>query len=382
MKVLKANKYRLRVRSKHMVLLARFAGCQRWVWNHFLALQKQRLDSGLRCLSYPDMCKELASLKKEEKSAFLSEAPSQTLQQTLKDLDRALKDSFSKKVAFPNFKKRGASDSFRYPQGFRTEDAKIYLPKLGWMKFYSSSFLPSQLSNATVSRRGKHWYVSVQYELEVKPPRHPSRSRVGIDMGIKRFATLSTGEYLLPLNSFKKLERKLAREQRALSRKVKGSSNWQKQKYRVQNIHIKIADARRDYLHKASTSISKNHAIVVLEDLKVCQMSHRNPKEENGVAKRNLNRRILDQGWYEFRRQLEYKQQWRGGSVLLVNPRNTSRTCPKCGHISPDNRKSQSVFRCQRCEFSGNADLIAACNILMAVGHTVSACGVISPVAV
>jgi putative transposase len=280
------------------------------------------------------------------------------------------KQSILRKV---RFKKRGYHDSFRYPQGCKVSNNRIFLPKLGWYCFFSSSILEGKIKNVVISRRGKHWFASVQVEMEIEEPKHSSPSSVGIDMGIVRFVTLSNGEYFEPLHSFQRMELKLRIEQRKLSRKIKFSNNWKKQKRKVQNVHIQIANARQDYLHKATHIISKNHAYVVLEDLTISRMS--SAQEESGKRKRILNKKILDQGWYEFRRQLEYKLLWRGGKIFLVNPQNTSRTCPRCSHISANNRKTQSEFVCEKCEYFGNADLIAACNILMAVGHTVSACG-------
>lgn len=376
MLVRKARKYRLKVRPNQEWRLACTAGCQRFVWNHFLRLQKTRLDSKEYCLSYAEMCSELTRMKEADETCFLKEVHSQTLQQTLKNLDRALKDAFAKKRQFPRFKKRGTGDSFRYPQGVKLGENRIFLPKLGWFCFFCSGSLDGVVKNVTVSARGNRWYVSVQVEVEVTQVKHPSSSRVGVDMGVVRFATLSNGHYYEPAHHFCRLERKLATAQRALSRKIKHSSNWKKQKRKVQNIHRQIADARGDYLHKISTEISKNHAMVVLEDLKVAAMSRSSP------GRSGLNKKILDQGWYEFRRQLEYKQLWRGGEVVCVDPCNTSRTCPTCSHVSALNRRSQAEFKCKRCGYAENADLVAACNILMAVGHTVSACGETRPLAV
>jgi putative transposase len=197
-------------------------------------------------------------------------------------------------------------------------------------------------------------------------------------MGVARFATFSDGSYLGPLNSFKRIEKRLAKEQRRLARKKKFSANWQKQKAKITRLYIRIADVRNAYLHKASTTISKNHATVVLEDLRIRNMSKsaKGSKENPGKnvrAKAGLNRAILDQGWFEFRRQLEYKQHWRGGKVVAIPPQYTSQTCPACGLVSADNRKSQSKFACE-CGYHGHADHVAAMNIL-AAGHAVSACG-------
>ena len=156
-------------------------------------------------------------------------------------------------------------------------------------------------------------------------------------------------------------------------------NNWKKQKAKITRLHSRIADARLDFLHKNSTAISKNHAVVVLEDLKGSNMSAsaKGTKEQPGKnvrAKAGLNKSILDQGWFEFRRQLEYKQAWRGGQVVLINPQHTSQTCSTCGHISPENRRTQSKFRCTSCGHEEHADLNAAKNIRRA-GQARIACG-------
>jgi putative transposase len=164
-----------------------------------------------------------------------------------------------------------------------------------------------------------------------------------------------------------------------MSRKTKFSSNWKKAKAKVTKLHQKIGNIRRDYLHKTTTTISQNHAMVCIEDLQVRNMSKSaagsaEAPGRNVKAKSGLNKSILDQGWFEFRRQLEYKQAWRGGQVVAVNPRNTSRTCPCCGHVSAENRPTQARFACVACGFEENADLVGAINIL-AAGHAVLACG-------
>jgi putative transposase len=164
-----------------------------------------------------------------------------------------------------------------------------------------------------------------------------------------------------------------------MARKVKGSANWKKARRCVQRVHTKIANARKDFLHKASTQIASAHARVIVEDLGVKNMSAsaRGTAYEPGRRvrqKAGLNRSILDQGWAEFRRQLEYKLAWRGGELLAVPAAYTSQTCPECGHVSKDNRQTQAVFACVACGHTGNADWVAAVNILER-GHRLSACG-------
>lgn len=164
-----------------------------------------------------------------------------------------------------------------------------------------------------------------------------------------------------------------------MSRKTKFSSNCKKAKARIQHIHDRIGNARRDYLHKATTTISKNHAMVCIEDLQVRNMSRSatgTPEApgRNVKAKSGLNKAILDQSWFEFRRQLDYKLAWTGGWLVAVPPQNTSWTCPACGHVSADNRRIQERFECVDCGFGENADVVGAVNIL-ARGHRVAACG-------
>ena len=231
----------------------------------------------------------------------------------------------------------------------------------------------------TISQSGGKWYASIQTELEVDTPLHSSTTAVGIDMGVTKFATLSTGEIFEPKNSFRNKAQRLARYQRAMSRKKKFSKNWHKAKRKINKLHTTIANIRKDYLHKTSTAISKNHAMIVIEDLQIRNMSKssKGTSEKHGKnvkAKSGLNKSILDQGWFEFRRQLEYKQSWRGGFVVAIPPQYTSQRCSCCGYVSRNNRQTQAKFECVECGHSENADINAARNIL-AAGHAVLACG-------
>jgi putative transposase len=227
-----------------------------------------------------------------------------------------------------------------------------------------------------LSASGGKWYASIQTMREVEPPA-PSGA-AGIDMGIARFATLSDGSFVAPLNSFTKHETQLRRSQRALSRKIQFSQNWRKAKRRVQRIHIRIANERRDFLHKATTLISKSHAMVCIEDLKVGNMS-RSAKGDAAQAgkhvqaKSGLNKSILDQGWSEFRRQLHYKLDWNGGILVAVPPHNTSRTCPDCDRVAAESRPTQAHFKCVGCGYENHADVVGAINVL-ARGYRVAAC--------
>ena len=347
-----------------------------------LALQKERYEQGEKKLGYAGLCKLLTEWRNGPETPWLADAPVHPLQQTLKDLERAYANFFAKRADFPRFKKKGQSDSFRYPDPKQIKldqgNSRIFLPKLGWLRYRNSRKVLGEVKNVTVSASGGKWFVSIQTEREVEQP-IPNGGAVGIDMGIARFATLSDGTFYAPLNSFKRHEDRLRKAQQAMSRKT-FSNNWKKAKARVQKIHARIGNVRRDYLHKATTTISQNHAMVCIEDLQVRNMSKSaaGTTEQPGKhvrAKSGLNKAILDQGWFEFRRQLDYKLAWAGGHLIVVPPQNTSRTCPACGHVSADNRQTQARFLCVECGFEENADLVGAINILRA-GHARCACEV------
>lgn len=363
--------------------MRRFAGSCRFVFNRALALQKDRLECGEKKLGYAGMCRLLTDWRNSEATAWLGDGPVHPMQQTLKDLERAYTNYFARRAEFPRFKKKGQGDSFRYPDPKQIkldqENSRILLPKLGWLRYRNSRQVTGIVKNVTVSQSCGKWYISIQTECEVSVPLHPSTSMVGLDAGVAKLATLSDGTVFEPVNSFQKNQKKLAKLQRQLSRKVKFSNNWQKQKRKIQRLHSHIANIRRDYLHKVTTTISKNHAMIVIEDLKVKNMSKSaagtvKQPGRNVRAKSGLNRSILDQGWYEMRRQLEYKQLWRGGQVLAVPPAYTSQRCACCGHIAKENRSSQSKFECLACGYTANADVNGARNILTA-GHAALACG-------
>ena len=376
----KGYKFRLKTNAEHERLFRLFSGHCRFLWNKALALQMARLERKTPLLSYQDLAGLLKLWKRSEEYGFLQEVHSQAEQQVLKDLDRALWDGLKRVKGMPRFRKKGQHDSFRYPQGFEIKGNRMYLPKIGWVGFFKSQDIQGKPKNVTVSRRGRHWYVSIQTEREVSEPVHVSTSKVGIDLGVKRFATLSDGSFYEPLDSFRKLEEKVAKRQRKLSRKAKFSNNWRKQKDKIARLHLRIADVRNDYLHKVSSEISKNHAIIAMEDLRVRNMSTSakgsvESPGRNVRQKAGLNKAILDQGWYTFRRMLSYKLAWAGGVLELVSPQHTSQTCPECGHVSKENRVSQEVFSCVACGFEENADWVAAINILQRAGHARIACG-------
>ncbi|WKS97548.1 RNA-guided endonuclease InsQ/TnpB family protein [Gallibacterium anatis] len=369
MQLRKAFKFEIMPNGNQIRRIKQFCGCSRFVFNRALAWQNEQYeqDNSFK-FSYTKIANLLPQWKKE--LVWLKECHSQVLQQSLKDLESAFKNFFQQRADFPKFKKKGLKERFRFPQGCKLEQQnnRLYLPKIGWVRYRNSREVVGEIKNVTVNQKCGRFFVSIQTEFEYEIPTHKG-GEIGIDMGVARFATLSNGEFFEPLNAFKTYKGKLAKLQKRLKNKVKFSQNWQKLKAKIAKLHHKIANCRKDFLHKISTQISKNHAMIYIEDLQVSNMSKsakgtveahgKNVKQKSG-----LNRSILDQSWFEFRRQLDYKTQWRGGFLVAVPPQNSSRTCPCCGHISKENRQTQANFECVECGYTENADVVGALNVL------------------
>ncbi len=220
---------------------------------------------------------------------------------------------------------------------------------------------------------------------EVEQPQHPSTSAVGLDWGVASFDSMSNGEVIEQLQPLKKFLPRLAKLQRRMARKKKFSNNWKKAKRRVTRLHSKIANIRKDFVHKSSKDISKNHPVVFVEDLQVKNMSASSKGRKAKPGKRvtqksGLNRAILDASPFELHRQLAYKTPWSGGLLVSVPPQNTRRKCPECQHTAAENRKRQAQFVCGECGFSAHADFVGAVNIKEA-GLALLACWQPSPAA-
>lgn len=373
----KTFKFELMPNGEHIRKLKQFCGCSRFVFNQALAWQKEQYerDNTIK-FSYTKIASLLPEWKKEYD--WLKSCHSQVLQQSLKDLERAYRNFFRKQSDFPKFKKKGVKESIRFPQGTKPDEnnRRIFIPKVGYIRYRKGQSIVGIIKNVTVRLVCGKWFVSIQTEYGQAEPIHQSDTEIGLDMGISRFVTLSNGTYFEPLNVFKQNQSKLKKLQQQLSHKKKFSQNWLKSKHKITKLHHQIANTRKDYLHKISYKISQNHAMIYIEDLKVSNMSKsaKGNQAEHGrnvKAKSGLNKSILDQSWYEFRRQLEYKSYWR----YSVDPKYTSQTCPCCSHVAKDNRKTQANFECVSCGYKDNADVVGALNILRA-GHTRSVCEV------
>jgi len=298
---------------------------------------------------------------------------STALQQSIKNMDRAYQGFFKLKRGYPKFKSRDHSRYSYQTTTAKIKDKKLFLAKIGLIEIRGFREFDGELKTVTVSKEANQYHASLLFDdgEEFKKPKHNGK-KVGIDVGVALFATLSNGKMIKPL----KLDRfikKMKKAQKSLSRKKKNSNNRTKAKQKLQKAHLKIANKRKDFLHKLSNEITSENQTIVIEKLKIKNMTKsatgtlKEPKKSSG--KRGLNRVITQQSWGLFFKMLKYKAERKGGEVIEVNPQFTSQKCSCCGHISKENRKSQSKFKCVKCNFKLNADLNASLNILNTVGH-------------
>jgi putative transposase len=303
---------------------------------------------------------------------WLSEVDSIALQQALRNFDRAWQNFFENPEHFdrPTFKKRFAHDAFRVVGGaaMKTEQKRVWLPKFGWLSFRDSRPWLGKVTSVTFSRKADKWYVSLQCEVQVAQPRERSDEPwLGIDVGIAQYATLSDGTHFDGVNAFQRNQRKLARLQRKLKNRTKGSRRG-KAALRVARMQHHMACMRANRAHQVSSLLVKNHGRIRMEDLRLVNMmkSAKGTIEcpgKNVAAKRGLNRRLADQGLRALRGFIEYKLAWSGGQFEAVEPKYTSQRCHLCGHTAKENRPTQEKFACVACGHEDHADVNAAKNI-------------------
>jgi putative transposase len=295
-------------------------------------------------------------------------------QYALRYLSDAFKGFFKKTKGFPKFKKKGKQDSFTLDGAIHIHNRKVKIPVIGWIKTYENLPTGYKPKSVTISKQADKWFIS--WKIEVETSETPKQQEfVGVDLGINHLAILSTGEIFDGVRSYKKYESKLARMQYLHRHKQKGmanatlalSNNYRKACVKIARLHQKIANIRKDTLHKITTYISKNHAVIGIEDLNVSGM----------LANGKLSKAIADMGFYEFRRQLEYKTQLYGSKLVIVDRfYPSSKTCSHCGHKKTSLSLSQRVFKCDHCGFECDRDVNAAINLKQeAVRLTVLACG-------
>lgn len=302
-------------------------------------------------------------------------ASRESLKIALRDLDSAYSRFFKGLGGFPKFKRRGRGESFSCSAGvygYRRVNrrwSEIRIPKIGWVRVRRHVPIRGRMKTATVSRDDVGWHVSFTVELIGPAPKRPAPNPVGIDRGVANTVALSTGQMLSQPKTPEGEARRLLRLERKLARQTKGSARREQTKRAITKIRGRQRRRRQSWAHQVTTQIARTHDVVVLEDLRVPNMtrSAKGTLAEPGTnvrAKSGLNRSILEQGWGELQRQLAYKMEWHGSQLIVVNPAYSSQSCAKCGHVAAQNRESQSVFSCEKCGHLAHADTNAARVIL------------------
>jgi putative transposase len=347
-----------------------FAGVCRLVYN--LAWEQRQIWGRSHKLGYLTQARELKNLRAQFN--FIGDVAQQCEQQALRDLDDAFKRFFRKESGYPSPRKKGRNDTFRFQgreiriEKLNTKWSRVILPKIGWVKLRHTRDIRGKICNATVSLTPLGWHVSFTNEIEISDGKIFLPS-VGIDRGVANTLTLSTGEMMSLPKNLDALDKRYRQAQRTISRRKKGSKRRLRAIKKAARISAKRARIRKDWHHKASRSIADRFGTVVMEDLKISNMtaSAKGTIKEPGRnvrQKAGLNRSILNQGWCNFGIMLKYKLEERGGEIVTVDPRYTSQTCSSCGTVDRDSRKSQAVFSCDHCGFVEHADINAAINIL------------------
>lgn len=368
--VQRAYRYRFYPSSEQADLLARTFGCVRYVYNRALAERSRAWTQEQRRVSFAETCRMLTAWKADPETAWLYEVSNVALQQGLQHLQNAYLAFWAKRARYPRFKskRRSRASATFTTSGFRWRDGRITLAKMtGPLDIRWSRPLPvgAEPSTVTVSRDSAgRWHISILVEETIKTL-PPLESAVGIDAGIMSLVTLSTGEKITNPRHERRDRARLALMQRRLSRKANGSANRAKARWKVARAHARIADRRRDHLHKLSTRIIRENQTVIIEDLSVGNM----------VRNHSLARAISDAAWAEFRAMLEYKAGWYGRAVVAIDRfYPSSKTCSGCGHLLASLPLDVREWRCPGCGAVHDRDVNAA-QVIRAAGLAVQAYG-------
>ena len=363
----KAYRYRFYPTEEQAQLLARTFGCVRYVYNWGLRLKTDAYYQESKRLYYADLCKKLTVLKQQPETTWLNEVSSVSLQQSLAHLDRSFINFFEGRAKYPDFHKKHDKQSASFmTSAFKWDGQNITLAKMKeplairWSRRFSS--IPSSV---TVGRdTANRYHISILVD-EATAPLLTVDSQVGIDLGLTHAVILSTGEKVSNPKFYRKDELRLVKAQRRLAKKKKGSKNRAKARLKVARIHTHIADRRNDFTHKLTTRLVHENQVIAIESLQV----------KNMIRNHHLSKSIADVSWGEMVRQLEYKANWYGRTVVKIDKfYPSSKRCFDCGHIMQKMPLQVRSWTCPECGKTHDRDINAAQNIL-AAGQAVLACG-------
>ena len=366
----KAFRYRCYPTPEQESLLRRTLGCVRLVYNKALHERTQAWYERQERVGYPETSTMLTQWKKQEELDFLNEVSCVPMQQGLRHLQTAFTNFFAGRAKYPNFKKKRNGGSAEFTKSaFKFKNKEIYLAKcsealpIRWSRQIPKECEPSSVT-VSLHPSGR-WHISIRFDDPTIQPLPVSENAVGIDLGVTSLIATSNGEKLANPKHFKKHRKRLKKAQKNLSRKQKGSKNREKARIKVAKIHLKIADSRKDFLHKTTIKLVRENQTIAVESLAV----------KNMVKNHKLALAISDSGWSELIRQLNYKCRWYGRNLVAIDrwfP--SSKRCSSCGHIVDKMPLNIREWTCPECGSNHDRDVNASKNIL-AAGLAVSVCG-------
>lgn len=369
-----AHKIALDPNNVQATYLARAAGTARFAYNWALAewqrqYEAHKADAALPKPSQMALRRQLNGIKSEQ-FPWMLEVTKNAPQMAIIQLGVAFKNFFAGRAKYPKFRKKGLHDRFSLSNDqFSIDSSRMRIPNLGWVRIRETLRLTGKIMSATVSRVADRWFVSITVDTQndLPLPKAENQGAVGVDLGVSVLATLSTGESIVGPKAHKALLCRLQRLSRSLSRKVKGSENRKKAKVKLARLHARISNIRRDALHQLTSDLTRRFHTIGIEDLNVKGM----------VKNRRLSRAVSDMGFFEFRRQLNYKAAQRGGVVVVADRwYPSSKTCSACGHRLETLPLAVREWICPVCGVNHDRDVNAAINLMnLAVSSTVSACG-------
>lgn len=369
--MIRAYKYKLKptVKQQHMLLQA--FGNARFIYNWGLNRKKESWEKEKKSIGYVQLAKELTTLKKSEELNWLNNSAAESLQQSLRNLDNAYTRFFKAKKGFPKFKsKKNYHDSVRFVNNIKFDFGKmvVNVPRVGKVKFCENRQFAddAKLGTLTVTRDrcGDYWCTIVIDDGNLNTPKTKvcEETAVGIDLGIKDYAILSDGTKYGNPKFLEKGQKRLAGLQQGLSKKTKGSKNYEKQRIKVAKQHRRIANRRSDFIHKLTTDLVSRFDTICMENLNVTGMMH--------DGNHNLANAIQSTAWSEFKRQIEYKSEMYGKNVILIGRfEPSSKTCSKCGYVKKDLALSDREWVCPVCSERHDRDVNAAQNIKIFALH-------------